>query len=31
VGERLTALWPRWSDALQGLEAPETDETLREG
>ena len=23
VGERLRALWPRWSDALEGLEPPE--------
>jgi regulatory protein len=31
VSERVAALWPRWRDALAGLEAPETDETVTEG
>jgi SOS response regulatory protein OraA/RecX len=26
VGERLRALWPRWGDALAGLEPMESDE-----
>ena len=31
VSERVAALWPRWRDALAGLEPPETDETVTEG
>ena len=31
VSERVAALFPRWRDALAGLEAPETDETVTEG
>ena len=31
VSERVAALWPRWRDALQGLEAPETDDAVTEG
>jgi regulatory protein len=31
VSERVGALWPRWRDALAGLEAPESDETVTEG
>jgi len=30
VSERVAALWPRWRDALAGLEAPETAETATE-
>jgi regulatory protein len=31
VSQRIAALWPRWRDALDGLDAPENDETVTEG
>ena len=31
VSERVAALWPRWRDALVGLEAVDTDDTVTEG